>query len=114
MPVSRLPETCGRLSRSRTAGYSRRTALAAPVVEAKEKSVNDRHPSGTATPPAPAPDAGSAQYASHGTQGGQYGEFTAYGDSTAAFAVDPLIGNLPGDDGTGSYHTAQWSTSSQD
>ncbi|WP_200418893.1 M23 family metallopeptidase [Streptomyces sp. Y2F8-2] len=121
MPVSCPPETCGRLSRPRTAGYSRRTALAALVVEAKEKSVHDRHPSGTATPPAPAPDAASAQYAPYGPQGGQYGEFTTYADSTATyadstatFATDPLFGDLPGDGGTGSYDTGQWSTGSHD
>ncbi len=57
MPVSCTRETNGRLSRPHTAGYSHRTALPAPVVEAKEKLVNDRHPSGTATsrlrPPMP-------------------------------------------------------------
>ncbi|MFF3909131.1 M23 family metallopeptidase [Streptomyces sp. NPDC001848] len=76
--------------------------------------MNDRHPSGIATPPAPAPDAASAQYASYGPQGGQYGEFTTYADSTAAFTADPLFGNLPDDAGTGSYHTGQWSTGSHD
>ncbi|MFF4210554.1 M23 family metallopeptidase [Streptomyces sp. NPDC001796] len=74
--------------------------------------MHDRHPSGTATPPAPAPDAASAQYAPYGPQGGQYGEFTTYADSTTAFATDPLFGDLPGDGGTGSYDTGQWSTGS--
>jgi hypothetical protein len=110
MPVSCLPETCRRLSRPSTAGYSRRTALAALVVEAKEKSVNDRHPSGTATPPAPAPDTASAPCASYGVQGGQYGEFTTHPEPTTAFATDPLFGSLPGDGGTGSYDSGQWST----
>jgi murein DD-endopeptidase MepM/ murein hydrolase activator NlpD len=82
--------------------------------------VNDRHPSGTATPPAPAPDAASAHYASYGGQGGQYGDFTTYADTTAAaygagghatasFATDPLFGDLPGGGSTGSYDATQWS-----
>src|SRR5689334_13123618 len=114
MPVSGLPETCRRLSRPRTARYSRRTALAAPVVEAKETLVNDRHPSGAATPPAPAPDAASAHYASYGPQGGQYGEFTTYADPATAYAPDPLFGDLPGNGGTGSYDAGQWSTGSHE
>ncbi|MGA5894059.1 M23 family metallopeptidase [Streptomyces venetus] len=131
MPVSCARETCRRLSCPRTAGYSRRTALAAPVVEAKEKLVNDRHPSGTMTP-APASDADSAHYASYGTQEAQYGDFTTYGDyaatgfdatgtdgsgfaatghTTATFATDPLFGDLP-DSGhhTGTYDTGHWPT----
>ncbi|WP_078625459.1 peptidoglycan DD-metalloendopeptidase family protein [Streptomyces iakyrus] len=131
MPVSCARETCRRLSCPRTAGYSRRTALAAPVVEAKEKLVNDRHPSGTMTP-APASDAASAHYASYGTQEAQYGDFTTYGDyaatgfdptgtngagfdatghATASFATDPLFGDMPdsGQD-TGSYDTGHWPT----
>ncbi|MEU8645863.1 M23 family metallopeptidase [Streptomyces sp. NPDC048674] len=129
MPVSREGETCRRLSRPHTAGYSHRTALPAPVVEAKEKLVNDRHPSGTATPPAPASDAASALYAPYGGQEAQYGDFTAYGDhsvgaydpgananttgayATASFATDPLFGDMPGQaGGTGSYDATQWNT----
>ncbi|WP_338782617.1 peptidoglycan DD-metalloendopeptidase family protein [Streptomyces sp. DG1A-41] len=126
MPVSCARETCRRLSCPRTAGYSRRTALAAPVVEAKEKLVNDRHPSGTMTP-APASDADSAHYASYGTQEAQYGDFTTYGDyaatgtdgtgfaatghTTATFATDPLFGDMPGSGhGTGTYDTGHWPT----
>ncbi|MYS89378.1 MULTISPECIES: M23 family metallopeptidase [Streptomyces] len=131
MPVSCARETCRRLSCPRTAGYSRRTALAAPVVEAKEKLVNDRHPSGTMTP-APASDADSAHYASYGTQEAQYGDFTTYGDyaatgfdstgtdgtgfgatghTTATFATDPLFGDLPGSGhDTGTYDTGHWPT----
>ncbi|MER6123995.1 M23 family metallopeptidase [Streptomyces sp. NPDC001795] len=84
--------------------------------------MNDRHPSGTATPPAPASDADSAHYAPYGQQGGQYGEFTTYADpatlygdsgrATTTFAADPLFGNLPVDGSTGSYDTTQWSTGS--
>ncbi|MFD9001333.1 M23 family metallopeptidase [Streptomyces sp. NPDC059582] len=113
MPVSCAHETCRRLSCPRTAGYSHRTALAAPVVEAKEKLVNDRHPSGTMTTPAPASDAAAAHYAPYGTEEAQYGDFTTYGvgydangfgtgsfdtgaHATAAFASDPLFGDLPG------------------
>ncbi|MFC9133261.1 M23 family metallopeptidase [Streptomyces sp. NPDC057099] len=136
MPVSCARETCRRLSCPRTAGYSRRTALAAPVVEAKEKLVNDRHPSGT-MPPAPASEAASAHYASYGTQEAPYGDFTTYGDyaatgfdasgahatgtdgagfdatghATASFASDPLFGNLPGSGpDTGTYDTGHWPT----
>ncbi|MFD5522044.1 peptidoglycan DD-metalloendopeptidase family protein [Streptomyces sp. NPDC127066] len=126
MPVSREGETCRRLSRPHTAGYSRRTALPAPVVEAKEKLVNDRHPSGIATPPTPASDAASALYAPYGAQEAQYGDFTAYGDyagsapdpgtnaaaySGADFAGDPLFGTMPG--GTGSYDSTQWNAEAQ-
>ncbi|MER5400003.1 peptidoglycan DD-metalloendopeptidase family protein [Streptomyces sp. NPDC002599] len=126
MPVSREGETCRRLSRPHTAGYSRRTALPAPVVEAKEKLVNDRHPSGIATPPAPASDAASALYAPYGAQEAQYGDFTAYGDyagsvpdpganaaaySGTDFAGDPLFGTMPG--GTGSYDATQWNAGAQ-
>ncbi|MFJ9663870.1 M23 family metallopeptidase [Streptomyces sp. NPDC101219] len=117
MPVSCEPETCGRLSRPHTAGYSRRTALAATVVEAKEKLVNDRHPSGT-MPPAPASDAASAPYAAYGTQEAQYGDFTTYGaydatgyaaGSTTSFATDPLFGDMPGSAGAaGPYDSRQW------
>jgi murein DD-endopeptidase MepM/ murein hydrolase activator NlpD len=118
-------ETCRRLSRPRTAGYSRRTALAALVVEAKEKLVNDPHPSGTATTPAPASDAAAAPYASYGEQEATYGDFTTYGDydatgfhtgthhaahSTTSFATDPLFGDLAGTSGQAptSYDTGHW------
>ncbi|WP_443077715.1 M23 family metallopeptidase [Streptomyces sp. NBC_01450] len=129
MPVSRVEETCRRLSRPRTAGYSRRTALPAPVVEAKEKLVNDRHPSGTVTPPAPASDAAEAPYGSYGGQEAQYGDLTTYdgytstgtyatgsfettGFETSTFAADPLFGDMSGGDGTGSYDATQWNTGS--
>src|SRR3954464_2102426 len=79
MPVSGPRETGRRLSRPHTAGYSHRTALAAPVVEAKEKLVNDRHPSGTMTTPTPASAAESSHYGSYGTQEAQDGDFTTYG-----------------------------------
>ncbi|MGW7302169.1 M23 family metallopeptidase [Streptomyces sp. NPDC054829] len=121
MPVSRKHETCRRLSCPRTAGYSRRTALAAPVVEAKEKLVNDRHPSGTATSPAPASDAASAHYASYGTQEAAYGDFTTYAtydatgfqhttQATGTFEADPLFGAMPGDGATGAHDSGQWAT----
>ncbi|MFJ6126833.1 peptidoglycan DD-metalloendopeptidase family protein [Streptomyces griseoviridis] len=120
MPVSFEGETCGRLSRPYTAGYSRRTALAAPVVEAKEKLVNDRHPSGILTTPTPASDADPAHQAPYGTQEAQYGDFTPYGGydtgafptdghGTSTFAADPLFGSLPGD-ATGAYDNSAWNT----
>jgi murein DD-endopeptidase MepM/ murein hydrolase activator NlpD len=104
--------------------------------------VNDRHPSGTVTPTAPAPEAASAHYASYGQQGVQYGDFTTHGayaatgfdatasgtygttgsyDTTGAYATthfdtDPLFGDLPGNGGggggTGSYDATQWGTGS--
>jgi murein DD-endopeptidase MepM/ murein hydrolase activator NlpD len=90
--------------------------------------VNDRHPSGTATPPAPASEADPAHYASYGHQEASHGDFTTYGDvpatgfdsgngapatatGTATFATDPLFGDLPGHDtGTGSHDASQWAT----
>ncbi|MER7932561.1 MULTISPECIES: M23 family metallopeptidase [unclassified Streptomyces] len=76
--------------------------------------MNDRHPSGTMTTPAPASDAGQAHYAPYGTQEAQYGDFTTYGDHTAtgtAFHSDPLFGHLPGEaQATGAYDTTQWQT----
>ncbi|WP_455360345.1 M23 family metallopeptidase [Streptomyces sp. SYSU K21746] len=61
--------------------------------------MNDRHPSGFSTPPAPAPDASYAHHASYENQG--------------TFAGDPLFGALPGDyDGghSGQYDSTQWTT----
>ncbi|MFC5671308.1 peptidoglycan DD-metalloendopeptidase family protein [Streptomyces incanus] len=134
MPVSCARETCERLSRPHTAGYSRRTALAAPVVEAKEKLVNDRHPSGTMAP-APASDPPSAHYASYGTPEAQYGDFTMYGGydaggfaptgsetggpATTAFPADPLFADFPGNGhDQGSYATGNatgtWSPAGHD
>ncbi|MDG9716863.1 M23 family metallopeptidase [Streptomyces sp. DH24] len=93
--------------------------------------MNDRHPSGTMTTPAPASDAASAHYASYGTPETQYGDFTTYGaydatgfdapatdagaHATTTFAADPLFGDFPGADhtaggGTGSYDATQWTT----
>ncbi|WP_406332380.1 peptidoglycan DD-metalloendopeptidase family protein [Streptomyces sp. NBC_00203] len=91
--------------------------------------MNDRHPSGTATPPAPASDAASALYASYGGQEVQYGDFTTYDGytttgfdtgagatgsyATTSFATDPLFGDMTGQGGgTGSYDATQWSTGS--
>ncbi|MFD4524473.1 peptidoglycan DD-metalloendopeptidase family protein [Streptomyces sp. NPDC058470] len=95
--------------------------------------MNDRPPSGIATPPAPASDVASTPYASYGGQEAQYGDFTTYDSypatgcetgsnatyatghfetpafETTSFATDPLFGNMPGD-GTGSYDATQWST----
>ncbi|MFJ4202617.1 M23 family metallopeptidase [Streptomyces sviceus] len=86
--------------------------------------MNDRHPSGTLTTPAPASDADSSPYASYGTQEAQYGDFTTYGgydatgfdatdatcaQATGTFAADPLFGDMPGD-ATGSYDASTWAT----
>ncbi|MFJ3774381.1 M23 family metallopeptidase [Streptomyces sp. NPDC090075] len=76
--------------------------------------MNDRHPSGTMTTPAPASDAGQAHYAPYGTQEAQYGDFTTYGDQAAtgaSFHSDPLFGSLPGQtQTTGAYDATQWQT----
>ncbi|WP_217555039.1 M23 family metallopeptidase [Streptomyces sp. GbtcB6] len=76
--------------------------------------MNDRHPSGTMTTPAPASDADPAHYAPYGTQEAQYGDFTTYGDHTAtgaSFHSDPLFGSLPGESqATGAYDATQWQT----
>ncbi|MFE9447244.1 M23 family metallopeptidase [Streptomyces sp. NPDC006739] len=80
--------------------------------------MNDRHPSGTMTTPAPASDA-SAHYAAYGTQQeATYGDYGTTGFDTGAHATttfdsDPLFGNMPGDGrSTGSYDSTQWATGS--
>ncbi|WP_129307318.1 M23 family metallopeptidase [Streptomyces sp. L2] len=84
--------------------------------------MNDRHPSGSATAPAPASDVSAAHYAPYGGQEAQYGDFTTYGDyaatgfpapatSATAFDNDPLFGSLPGTGhATAAYDTGQWQT----
>ncbi|MET8942218.1 M23 family metallopeptidase [Streptomyces sp. NPDC004542] len=84
--------------------------------------MNDRHPSGAMTTPAPASEAASAHYAAHGGQEPQYGDFTTYdgygatgfetgAHATTTFDSDPLFGNLPGEGHpTGAYDTTQWTT----
>ncbi|TDT37568.1 murein DD-endopeptidase MepM/ murein hydrolase activator NlpD [Streptomyces sp. BK208] len=88
--------------------------------------MNDRHPSGSTTTPAPASDAASAQYASYGTGEAQYGDLTTYGGyettgfstggiDSSAFDADPLFGSMPGHypgthDATGAHDATQWST----
>ncbi|MGX1271877.1 peptidoglycan DD-metalloendopeptidase family protein [Streptomyces phaeoluteigriseus] len=90
--------------------------------------MNDRHPSGTMTTPAPASDADSAHQASYGSPEAQYGDFTTYhgygsgsydtgAHASGHFAVDPLFGDMPGDGSsaapTGAYDSTQWDTSGQ-
>ncbi|MEU7579567.1 M23 family metallopeptidase [Streptomyces sp. NPDC041068] len=86
--------------------------------------MNDRHPSGSSTPPPSAPGADYAHYAAYdhqGTQAGGYGYDTyatgsfatdGTGFDTGTFATDPLFGDMPGGtDGTdGQYDTGQWAT----
>ncbi|MGW6397049.1 M23 family metallopeptidase [Streptomyces sp. NPDC055134] len=73
--------------------------------------MNDRHPSGTQTPPARAQDADYAPYAPYDQQSAQYGDYTGYdGHATGGFAADPLFGDLPGAQSTGSYDSGQWAT----
>ncbi|MFF9766951.1 peptidoglycan DD-metalloendopeptidase family protein [Streptomyces sp. NPDC014636] len=84
--------------------------------------MNDRHPSGSTTTPAPASDASTAHYATYGAQEAHYDDLTTYGGyeatgftggsgSTTAFHADPLFGSLPGSEqSTGAYDTSQWQT----
>ncbi|MEV7126663.1 M23 family metallopeptidase [Streptomyces sp. NPDC093260] len=92
--------------------------------------MNDRHPSGTATPPAPASEDASAPYASYGGQEAAYGDFTSYDTTygeygatgfhtgtyhTADYSAVPGHDGLTGENAqvTGTYDTTQWSTGSQ-
>ncbi|MFF7353433.1 M23 family metallopeptidase [Streptomyces filipinensis] len=82
--------------------------------------MNDRHPSGTMTTPAPASDASAAHYAPYGTHEAPYGDLTTYGDygatgfpdgtGTGSFSTDPLFGSLPSQQTTSAYETTQWQT----
>ncbi|MGW7274211.1 peptidoglycan DD-metalloendopeptidase family protein [Streptomyces sp. NPDC054864] len=84
--------------------------------------MNDRHPSGSSTPPASAP-ADYAPYAAYDLQNTEHGAYAGYdgyatgspdttggyataGPDTGSFAADPLFGDMPGS----SYDTGQWST----
>ncbi|MFE6164461.1 peptidoglycan DD-metalloendopeptidase family protein [Streptomyces sp. NPDC056486] len=84
--------------------------------------MNDRHPSGSSTPPASAP-ADYAPYAAYDQQSTQQGAYAGYdgystgsfdttgsyataGPDTGSFASDPLFGDMPGS----SYDTGQWAT----
>ncbi|MCX4764452.1 M23 family metallopeptidase [Streptomyces sp. NBC_01275] len=89
--------------------------------------MNDRHPSGTMTTPAPASDAESAPYAQYGTPEAQHDGFSTYNGydnsgydavahTTGHFAADPLFGELPGDGtnpATGAYDATQWTSGHQ-
>ncbi|MFJ3649845.1 M23 family metallopeptidase [Streptomyces murinus] len=80
--------------------------------------MNDRHPSGTLTTPAPASDASAAPPASYGTPEVPYDDFTTYGGydatgftsgSTPGFDPDPLFGHIPSDThATCEYATGPW------
>ncbi|MFI9249180.1 M23 family metallopeptidase [Streptomyces sp. NPDC053069] len=78
--------------------------------------MNDRHPSGTMTTPAPASDASAAHHAAYGTHEAPYGDLTTYGgygatgfpDGTGSFSTDPLFGSLPGQQTSSAYETGQW------
>ncbi|MGW5425670.1 peptidoglycan DD-metalloendopeptidase family protein [Streptomyces sp. NPDC004059] len=80
--------------------------------------MNDRHPSGTMTTPAPASDASAAHYAPYGTHEAPYGDFTTYSgydttgfpDGTGTFSSDPLFGSMPGEQSTGGYDSTHWQT----
>ncbi|MEU1407410.1 M23 family metallopeptidase [Streptomyces sp. NPDC005728] len=82
--------------------------------------MNDRHPSGIMTTPAPASDASTAHYAPYGAPEAHYDDLTTYGGydasgfagsatDTGAFDTDPLFGTLPGgEQHSGAYDTTQW------
>ncbi|MEU2928279.1 M23 family metallopeptidase [Streptomyces sp. NPDC007251] len=81
--------------------------------------MNDRHPSGTMTTPAPASDASAAHYDTpYGTQQPPYGDHSTYGGydasgfpgGTGTFSTDPLFGSMPGEHTTGAYDSTQWQT----
>ncbi|MHC5908704.1 M23 family peptidase, partial [Streptomyces sp. S6] len=65
--------------------------------------MNDRHPSGILTTPAPASDADPAHSASYGTQEAPYDDFTATTPS-------PYSGYDTGTYATGGYDTGAWPT----
>ncbi|MFD4629916.1 peptidoglycan DD-metalloendopeptidase family protein [Streptomyces sp. NPDC058284] len=81
--------------------------------------MNDRHPSGSSTPPSSAPGADYAHYAPYDQQSAQHGGYDSYSTGaydtgtldtgtfdTGTFATDPLFGDLPG----GRQDTGQWAT----
>ncbi|MFJ7151900.1 M23 family metallopeptidase [Streptomyces sp. NPDC100445] len=82
--------------------------------------MNDRHPSGVMTTPAPASDASTAPYGPYAAQEVPRDDLTTYGSydatgfpggtaATTAFAADPLFGSFPaGEQTTGTYGTASW------
>ncbi|MEU0003118.1 M23 family metallopeptidase [Streptomyces sp. NPDC006314] len=92
--------------------------------------MNDRHPPGIMTTPAPASDASTPHYAPYGTTEVSYDDLTTYGaydatgfaddaTGTTGYAHDPLFGSLPGGEQatgaydtqtTGGYDTTQWQT----
>ncbi|MFI1966714.1 M23 family metallopeptidase [Streptomyces pathocidini] len=94
--------------------------------------MNDRHPSGTSTPTAQAPDASYGQYPTYEQQGA-YGGYAGYdgtashdtwGTATGTFDGyaapygdgDPLFGTTPGayDTGQGTYGTGHYDTTQWD
>ncbi|MFR9789504.1 M23 family metallopeptidase [Streptomyces sp. MB22_4] len=74
--------------------------------------MNDRHPSGTLTTPAPASDASAAPTASYGTPEAPYDDFTTYGGYDATgFTSGSVAGFGPhygSTHDTGEYATGQW------
>ncbi|MFD8939172.1 M23 family metallopeptidase [Streptomyces sp. NPDC059578] len=77
--------------------------------------MNDRHPAGTATPPAAPQEAAPSPFGSYdqGTQHGGYGGYDGHSSSsfTTTFAADPLFGDMAAPaDTTGAYDTGSWGT----
>ncbi|MFK4067406.1 M23 family metallopeptidase [Streptomyces sp. NPDC029674] len=93
--------------------------------------MNDRHPSGSSTPPSSAPGADQPHYPTYDQQGAQHGgygydtystgtfattgpdtgsfdtgSFATGGFDTGTFATDPLFGDMPG----AAHDTGQWAT----
>ncbi|MEU6662149.1 M23 family metallopeptidase [Streptomyces sp. NPDC046821] len=73
--------------------------------------MNDRHPSGIQTTPAPAQDADYAPYAPYDQQNAQCGGYAGYdGHAIDGYATDPHLGDHSGAHGAGSYAEGQWAT----
>ncbi|MGW2229784.1 M23 family metallopeptidase [Streptomyces formicae] len=78
--------------------------------------MNDRHPSGSSTPPPSAPGADHAHYATYdqhhaapqGHDAYATGSFSTGSFDTGSFAADPLFGDMNG--GQSTYDTGQWAT----
>ncbi|MGX2996834.1 M23 family metallopeptidase [Streptomyces sp. JNUCC 64] len=81
--------------------------------------MNDRHPAGTATPPAVPQEAAPAFGAyDQGAQHDGYGGYDGYGTgsyaTTTDYATDPLFGDLTASTGSTGYDTGSYDTGSYD
>lgn len=92
--------------------------------------MNDRHPSGSSTPPSSAPGADQPHYTTYDQQSAQHGgyDYDTYSTGsfattgfdtgsfetgsfdTGTFATDPLFGDMPGTGAGTGHDTGQWAT----